>query len=154
MSAGFIINIKPVKSNKTNVSKSVRRISKKTIGKCYIENGEFIIRIPTFEVCADIEENSIPAQLVLPFTEESLNLKNKTKVFSKTKSEHGYVCYIRSKEKAMNFPGLNHQYSALCENWLCSGYVVRSGGKLMFELKEVISPENLNFVGVTVLENK
>ena len=34
------------------------------------------------------------------------------------------------------FPGLPTQYTAVIERLVCSGYVVRKDGKLMFDLKE------------------
>lgn len=142
MVGGLKISIKPPKPLKTVREKSYTKISRTTVGKVEVENGKFVVRVSAFEVQRNIEKSSLPAQLVLPLTDKSFELKGREKVFSHTKEEHGYVCYLRTKERANLFPGIPEQYTTVAPNWMCSGYVVRIKGKLYFDLGEAIAPEN------------
>lgn len=142
MIGGLKISIKPPKANKTVRKKAYTKVSRKTVGKVEVENGKFVIRVSAFEVKRNIEKSSLPAQLVLPLTDKSFELKGREKVFSRLKGEHGYVCYLRTKERANLFPGIPEQYTTVAPNWMCSGYVVRIKGKLYFDLGEAIAPES------------
>lgn len=143
MVGGLKINIKPTKEHKTIHEKTYTKVSRKTVGKVYIEEDQFIIKVSAFEVQKNIEKSSLPAQLVLPLTDKSFDLKGREKVFSHTKGEYGYICYIRNKDKANYFPGLSKQYTTVAPNWICSGWVVKVKGKLYFDLKEPIAPEDM-----------
>lgn len=143
----FKINIKPAARtvSKNSSTNSFCRISKKTVGKVFLEDGQYIIRVPAFEVLAGIDESSISAQLVLPFTKQSFELKGKERVFSTIKDHDRYVCYIRTKDKANRFPGLKSQYTTVAPNWICSGWVVREDGKLKFDLSEPLAPDGYEY---------
>lgn len=141
MIGGLKISIKPLKANKTVREKAYTKVSRKTVGKVEVENGKFVVRVSAFEVQRNIEKSSLPAQLVLPLTDKSFELEGREKVFSHSKGEHGYVCYLRTKERANLFPGIPEQYTTVAPNWMCSGYVVRIKGKLYFDLGEAIAPE-------------
>ena len=141
---GFKINIANKKTNKRQSTCSYKKISKKTVGKVCIEDNEFIIRVSVYTVCNDVDKTSIPPQLVLPFTPKSFELKGREKVFSKVKDKRGFICYIRTKDKANLFPGLSSHLTTVCDGWICSGWVVRVDGKLMFEFSEAICPESMN----------
>lgn len=136
------ISIKPPKTNKSTNTKVYTKISRKTVGKVEIEDNKFVVRVSTFEVQRNIEKSSLSSQLVLPLTDKSYELKGREKVFSRSKGEHGYNCYIRNKEKANYFPGISKQYTTVAPNWICSGYIVRIKGKLYFDLSEAIAPES------------
>ena len=143
MVGGLKISIKPPKALKTVREKVYTKVSRKTVGKVEVENGKFVVRVSAFEVQRNIEKSSLPAQLVLPLTDKSFELKGREKVFSHSKGEHGYVCYLRTKERANLFPGIPEQYTTVAPNWMCSGYVVRIKGKLYFDLGEAIAPEGM-----------
>lgn len=134
----------PNKSKRFVKERSLTKISKKCVGKVYIEDGEFVVRVPTFELKANVSGDNISSQLVLPLTPESYVLKGREKVFSVLEKDKG-TCFIRTKEKAEMFPGLRSRYTTVCENWLCSGWVVRCNGKLMFDLKETIGPDGFKY---------
>lgn len=79
-------------------------------------------------------------QLVLPFTESSLDLKDKTHVFLRRKDKHKhYVCIIRSPEEAHISPGLPTQYKTLHENLLIAGHIVDKLGRMYFEYETLVS---------------
>ena len=143
MVGGLKISIKPLKAHKTIKEKAYTKVSRKTVGKVEIEDGKFIVRVSAFEVQKNIEKSSLPAQLILPLTPKSFELKGREKVFSHSKGEHGYICYIRTKDKANQFPGIPEQYTTVAPEWICAGYVVRINGKLYFDLREAIAPESM-----------
>ena len=153
MTDGFKITIKPVKVHKTVKQKTYTKISRKTVGKVEIEDGEFVVRVSVYEVQKNLEKSAFPPQLVLPLTDKSFELKGREKVFSHTKGKHGYTCYIRNKDKANRFPGLPEQYTTVYPNWICSGYVVRIKGKLYFDLSEAIAPKSTILDQVTFDED-
>lgn len=143
MVGGLKISIKPPKPLKTVREKAYTKVSRKTVGRVDVEQGKFVIRVSAFEVQKNIDKSSLPAQLVLPLTDKSFELKGREKVFSHTKGKHGYVCYLRNKDKANYFPGIPEQYTTVCPKWICSGWVVKVKGKLYFDLSEAIAPEGM-----------
>lgn len=79
-------------------------------------------------------------QLVLPFTEKSLSLKDKIYVWLKHKDKYGKnVCIIRNNITANLYPGVDTQYNAVRENLLLAGHIVRKDGKMYFEYEDLIA---------------
>ena len=126
----FTINIakgfkKKLKSSKPN------KVSRLCIGTVIKEENEYKIRI---SLRNDPEYSDF---IIVPFTEESLELKGKTIVYSHEKDKFGHnIAYHRDPSICTIFPGLPTQYTAVVEKLVCSGYVIRKDGKLMFDLKE------------------
>lgn len=78
--------------------------------------------------------------LILPFTENSLSLKDKTCVFLKEKDDtNHYVCVMRDIAKASISPGIKEQYDVFKENFLISGHIVRKDKKMYFDYDDLIS---------------
>lgn len=130
---GFTINVAKAKSKRTIKSKSVRvsRLCKAVVA---LDEGIYVAKINLQN-----DENH-PDTLVIPFTEESYNLKGKEYVFSKNKDKYNhYTCYIRTKYNATNFPGLTTQYEVLKPNIVVGGYIVRINGKHYFEYTQFVS---------------
>ena len=127
---GFTINIAKGINKRPKVSKP-NRISRLCIGITVKEGDEYKIRV-------SLKNNSeYPNFIVIPFTKESLELKGKVIVYSHEKDKYGhYIAYYRDPSMCKLFPGLPTQYTAVIERLVCSGYVVRKDGKLMFDLKE------------------
>ena len=135
----FTINIANIP--KKTFIKSIKSISRKCFAVVIKENNEY-------KAAIDIDEKQVPIKfrnqfnnfkLIIPFTTESLNLKDKTHVFSKYKDEQGkYAITIRTEEQCHNFPGINTQYDALKENNLIAGYIVRENNKMYFDYKYLI----------------
>lgn len=79
-------------------------------------------------------------QLVLPFTEKSLDLRDKTYVWLKKKDKYGHnVCIIRDSISAHLHPGIPEQYDVFKENCLLSGHIVRKDGKMYFNYEDLVA---------------
>ena len=110
-------------------------------GICFREGNDFKIKINVKALKPDIIDNGQPDLLVLDFTEESYEIKGVTSVFDRNPDKNGkYIRYIRSETKAKFHPGSPERYVPFCKNWVCSGYIVRCNGKLMFDFNECIAP--------------
>ena len=130
MIMGFTINIAKGIKKKSKPSKP-NRISRLCIGTVIKDNEEYKIKISLRN------DPDYPDYLVVPFTKESLELKGKVIVYSHEKDKYGHhIAYHRDPSMCKLFPGLPTQYTAVIERLVCSGYVVRKDGKLMFDLKE------------------
>lgn len=127
---GFTINIAKGFKKKPKTSKP-NRISRLCIGTTIKEGDEYKIKISLRN------DPEYPDFLVVPFTKESLDLKGKAIVYSREKDKYGhYIAYHRDSSMCKLFPGLPTKYTVVVEKLVCSGYVVRKDGKLMFDLKE------------------
>lgn len=127
---GFTINLAKDFKKKPKVNKP-NRVSRLCIGTTIKEGDEYKIRISLRN------DPEYPDFLVVPFTKESLELKGKVVVYGHEKDKYGHhIKYHRDFSMCKLFPGLPTQYTAVIERLVCSGYVVRKDGKLMFDLKE------------------
>ena len=96
----------------------------------------------TTKLIKDILDKGQPDILLLDFTDESYNLRGVVSVFSRERDDKGnYVRYIRNASQCKFFPGNKEKLVPFCDNWICSGYIVRKDGKLMFDFNECISPK-------------
>lgn len=128
-----------------------KRLTKLVKGICTKINDEYKIALDVKIIKPEITDDEHPDILVLDFTEESYNIKGATTVFSRTLDENGrYVRYIRNELNAKCLYGDEKRYVPFCHNWICSGYVVKRDGKLLFDFNECISPKGY---GVAVIEN-
>ena len=92
-------------------------------------------------------------QLVLPFTEKSLDLKDKIYVFLKEKDKYGhYCCVIRDEFTAKWHPGLPIQYNAVHENLLLAGHIIRKNGIMYFEYEDLVAYHYLSKFHVSDIE--
>ena len=79
------------------------------------------------------------SRLTLPFTKESLDLKDKTHVFLKNVDKSGkQPVVIRTEEKCNLYPGLPTQYDAVRENLLIAGHIIRENGKMYFNYEDLV----------------
>ena len=125
-----------------------RLTSKLVKGICRIIDGEYKIQLDIRLIKPDIINDAHPDILVIPFTEESYELKGLTNIFSKTCDEQGrYTRYVRNETSAKFYLNDSDRYVPFCRNWVCSGYIVRRDGKLMFDFNECIAPQ-----GYTVMK--
>ena len=114
--------------------------------KCYAVvkeiDGEFkaVININKQYVRLKEGDELSDEQLILPFTERSLDLKGKIYVFLKEKDKYGhYVCIIRDTMTANLIPGLPTQYNTVHENLLLAGHIIRKNGKMYFEYEDLVA---------------
>lgn len=121
--------------NKKLTSKLVR-------GVCIREADDFKIQININALKPDIIDKGQPDILLLDFTEESYELKGVLSVFDRNPDKHGkYTRYIRNESNAKFMPGNPERYVPFCRNWICSGYIVRRNGKMMFDFNECLYPQ-------------
>lgn len=131
---------KPKKETKSTVSGS--NISRKCYAIVAIINGEYkaIVNYEKKPIYLYEGGELSNKQLVLPFTEKSLSLKDKIYVWLKHKDKYGKnVCIIRNNITANLHPGVDTQYNAVRENLLLAGHIVRKDGKMYFEYEDLVA---------------
>ena len=133
---------KPTPKKRTNGNSNKRLTSRLIRGVCFKDGDIFKIQIDAKTLKPDIIEKGQPDILVLEFTEESYELKDVIAVFDRNPDKNGkYTRRVRSISNAKFMPGDTERYVPFCNNWICSGYLVRRNYKLMFEFNECISPK-------------
>ena len=81
-----------------------------------------------------------PEFLVLPFTEDSFELKGKLEVFAKHKDEYGHrIMVIRDPRVANISPGVPHQYDALQEGLRIEGHICTKGHEKYFRYENLVA---------------
>lgn len=124
----FTINIAKGLNKKPKADKP-NRVSRLCIGTTIKEGDTYKIRISLRN------DPEYPDFLIVPFTKRSLDLEGKSIVYSTKKDKTGnHVKYCRDSSKCKLFPGLPIQYTVVIEKLVCSGYVIRKDGKLLFDL--------------------
>ena len=138
-----------------NIASKLKRESKLTGSnisrKCYAVvkeiEGEFkaVVNINKQYIRLKEGDELSNEQLILPFTERSLDLKGKIYVFLKEKDKYGhYVCIIRNTRTANLSPGLPTQYNTVHENLLLAGHIIRKNGKMYFEYEDFVAHHYLS----------
>lgn len=124
---------------KVSRNKDFIKVGKKCHAVVIKENDELKARITISPV--EEYEDFIPQEyMVLPFTSESLNLKNKKYVFGKDRDKYGhYICFIREHMDSVINPGLNTQYDVLKEGLLISGHIVKKDNKQYFNYEQLVA---------------
>ena len=121
-------------------------------GVCVKEGDDFKIQLDVRALKPALIEKGQPDLLVLDFTEESYNIRGVASVFDRNPDKKGkYIRYIRNETSAKIMPGSPERYVPFCHNWVCSGYIVRRNGKLMFDFNDCIAP---NGYGVFINEDE
>ena len=121
-------------------------------GLCIKDGDDYLISINVKSLKPDIIDKGQPDLLVLDFTEESYNIRGVASVFDRNPDKKGkYIRYIRNETSAKIMPGSPERYVPFCHNWVCSGYIVRRNGKLMFDFNDCIAP---NGYGVFINEDE
>ena len=133
---------KPTPKKRTNSNSNKRLTSKLIRGVCFKDGDIFKIQIDAKTLKPDIIEKGQPDILILDFTEESYDLKDVISVFDRNPDKNGrYTRYVRNITNAKFMPSDPDRYVPFCCNWICSGYIVRRNGKMMFDFNECIAPE-------------
>ena len=136
-------SFKLIPKKKTITRDGNKKLTPKLVkGVCFREGDDFKIQINVKALKPDIIDKGQPDLLVLDFTEESYEIKGVTSVFDRNPDKNGkYIRYIRSETKAKFHPGSTERYVPFCRNWVCSGYIVRRDGKMMFDFNECLHPQ-------------
>ena len=139
-------SFKLIPKKRTITHESNKKLTPKLVkGVCFKEGDDFKIQIDIKALKPDIIDKGHPDILMLDFTEESYDLKGVISVFDRKPDKKGKYCrYIRNETESKFFPGSSERYVPFCHNWICSGYIVRRNGKMMFEFNECISPKGYN----------
>lgn len=148
-----VFTIKIANKPKRISKKAKDVISCKCLAVVDIINGEYkaIVNYENKHFYLDEGSELINDKLLLPFTEESLSLRDKERVWLKEKDKYGHdVCIIRDSFKAHTFPGVPTQYNVLKKNLLISGYIVRRDNKMYFEYEDVVK---YNYLAETSLSH-
>lgn len=146
----FTINIasKPKKESKP----SGTNISRKCYAVVAIIDGEYkaIVNYEKKHIYVYESGDLSNEQLVLPFTEKSLSLKDKLYICAKQKDKYGNnVCILRDYMTAHINPGVDGTYDAVRENLLIAGHIVRKNGKMYFEYEDLIAYHYLSEARIT-----
>lgn len=92
-----------------------------------------------FKAKINLDKDKNSDILLVPFTAESYNIKNKEIIFSKERIDDGrYRCIIRDKLKANIYNDTEH-YIPFRENIVITGDILRIDGKMYFRYKQFIS---------------
>ena len=76
-----------------------------------------------------------PEYIIIPFTEDSYNLKGKEIIFSKERTDKGYICNIRDIQTSIIYPGDSTKFIPFRENIVIVGNIVKQLGKMYFNYK-------------------
>ena len=139
--------IKLASKSKREVKSSGNNISRKCYAVVKVIDGEFkaVININKQHIRLKEGDELSDEQFILPFTEHSLDLKDKIYVFLKEKDKYGhYVCVIRDTITANLAPGIPAQYNAVHENLLLAGHIIRKNGKMYFEYEDLVANHYLS----------
>lgn len=143
LTLGQFSSFKLVPKKRTVNHNGNKRLTNKLVrGVCIQDGDEFKIQVDIKMLKPDIIDKGHPDILVLDFTEESYELKDVISVFDRKPDKNGrHTRYIRNATNAKFMPGSPERYVPFCHNWVCSGYIVRRGGKMMFDFNECITPK-------------
>ena len=136
------LTIKPASKSKREPKPTGSNISRKCYAVVKEIDGEFkaVINIDKQHIRLKKGDELSNEQLILPFTERSLDLKGKIYVFLKEKDKYGhYVCVIRDRNTAHFFPGIPTQYNTIHDNLLIAGHIIRKNGKMYFEYEDLVA---------------
>lgn len=130
------------KKRKVNINCDKKVTNKLIKGICVIENNEYKIKLNVRELKPKIIDKNQPDILVIPFTEDSYDIKGQVSVFDRNPDKYGrYTRYIRDIVKAKFHPGDPERYVPFCKNRICDGYIIKKYGNLYFKFNECIAPE-------------
>lgn len=128
--ATFTINLAKSKPK----SKPINKKSKRMFAVVIEDDGILKARIQTNTEDEDIQYE------VLPFTDMSFDLKNKTHVFLKNRDKYGKrVCIIRDKSKAFLYSGQHPEFKVLDKGLLISGYIITIDNKRYFDYDKLVA---------------
>lgn len=127
---GFTINI--AKHNTKSVKP--RKLSRLCLAKVIEdENENLIVRVP--RIGDDFDSDNC---LVIPFTEQSLKLENRERIFRRHKDKHKHwVCVVQNYEERLRSKN-ECAYRAFAPGVILAGHIVNVNGKLYFDYTKFI----------------
>ena len=132
---GLSLKISIPKKKRNNNAEGIKLVEKNKKGKVFIDEAN------DYKIAISMKNDpDFPDLLVLPFTENSYNLKGKKNVFTRTKDELGKrIRYIRSEEKSKYHYGDSNRYIPFAPNWIVKGNIVRDNGVLKFDFIDLVT---------------
>ena len=135
---GFKMQTKTIKRERKSI------VAKTAYCRCIEDNG-------TFYADVYLVRDSVPEYIRMEFTEESYVLKGRTSIFSRFLDENGkHINYIRDKQHANDFPGIDRVYTTLCAEQVFKGKVIEKNKKLYFDMTEHIGAYSMYYELVEV----
>lgn len=116
----------------TNNSTTHKRLSKLVEGVVFVDDNS------NYKIKCEYDGNT---DLILDFTKDSYNLKNRLDIWKRVKTNNEKrTRIIRSKEHAMIFPGNPEIYVPFAPNWIVNGYITQIDDKMQFDFSDIIKP--------------
>ena len=133
---------------KINLAKKNKKESNRPVKECSKLLQALVVRTEIgYEAHLAYKED---ANLVVPFTEESFDLKGRTNIFSREKGERGYDRIIRGEDYSKFFPGDATRYIPFAPNWIVNGYLVKIEGKLYFDFHDLVTLNGYNNISLMI----
>lgn len=130
---GIKINIAKGNKKKRNVNSIEGTVISRVCRAVVIKDDE------GFKAKINLSNDDDSDVLLIPFTTESYNIKNKEVIFSKERIDNGrYRCIIREKLKASINNDTEH-YIPFRKNIVVTGNILRIDGKMYFRYKQFVS---------------
>lgn len=119
---------------KKKVSYKSKKLSKLVYAICtQSEDGEFKANLRI------VSRTKRVTNMCISFSLKSYYLTDKERVFTIKPDKRGkHVCYIRTPWEAKLAPKNSTLYTPFCKDWVYSGYIVRIGKGLYFDIKDAV----------------
>lgn len=126
----FSFTLKPMVKHRTKKDKNTENCLTKLIeGIVCIEDG-------IYKVCV---KEGVGSYNVYEFTPKSYNLKGRTDIFTKVKSNfEKRIRYIRQESHAIAHPGNPEKYVPFAPRWIINGYIVSINFKKYFDFNQLL----------------
>ncbi len=118
---------------KKRVSYKPKKLTKLVYCVCVESEGHFKANLRI------VSDTKRVTNMIIEFTTDSYYSTDKIRVFSIKPDKHGkHVCYIRTPWEASIAPKHSRLYTPFCKDWVYTGYIVRIGKQLYFQIKDAV----------------
>lgn len=132
------VSFKPVEKKQRHNTTSRYNKGRKLYALCTKDEND------NFSAFIKIRSNGVTQKFTVPFSKNSYDITDKTKIFSKTRDNYNHiVCIIRTEQQAKQFPGIPELYTPLRKDYVYSGYLIIENNKKYFDIDECL--ESINF---------
>jgi hypothetical protein len=135
------VSFKLVTKTRKTSNNAYKKITKRITGICKLIDNKYVIIIDGKRLRSQGILDKCDDKIVLPFTEESYNLKGVKEVFYRNPvNYHKYFKLIRNEATAKFSPGNEENFIPFYQDRICSGNIVEKNGVRMFDFYECIAP--------------
>ena len=153
------LQLKVVKPTKKVVPKEIppKKLTKLINGKVVLKDGIYSCVISYDEFAnrmfgnIDVKEITDNTQSIeIPFTVESFDIKSFKTIFTRNKSNFGYLSVVRTESQAIFGNWSPDVYVPFAPNWIVRGWIVKINDKLQFKFRNLvtIAGHNYNYRGL------